>query len=69
MHFNKGNYGNITVKSSVEIMDCDLRGKGQFILLGRSTLKTNMGERSRITSMFKGSIFEVDADSELTIIK
>jgi parallel beta-helix repeat protein len=69
MHFNKGNYGNITEKSSVEIMDCDLRGKGQFILRGRSTLKTNLGERSRITSMFKGSIFEVDADSELTIIK
>jgi cold shock CspA family protein len=69
MHFNKGNYGNITEKSSVEIMDCDLRGKGQFILLGRSTLKTNLGKRSRIISMIKGSIFEVDSDSELTIIK
>jgi len=69
MHFNKGNYGNLTEKSSVEIMDCDLRGKGQFILRGRSTLKTNLEERSRITSMFKGSIFEIDSDSELTIIQ
>ena len=69
MHFNKGNYGNITEKSSVEIIDCNLRGKGQFILRGRSTLKTNLEERSRITSMIRGSIFEVDSDSELTIIK
>lgn len=69
IHFNKGNYGNITEKSSVEIMDCDLRGKGQFILRGRSSLKTNMTDRSRITSMFKGSVFDVDSDSELTIIQ
>jgi len=66
IHFNKENYGNLIGKSSVEIMDCDLQGKGQFILSGRSTLKTDLKDRS---GFFKKSFFKPDSDSNLKLIK
>lgn len=66
IHFNKKNYGNLIGKSSVEIMDCDLQGKGQFILSGRSTLKTNLRDHS---GFFKKSFFKLDSDSDLKLIK
>lgn len=68
IHFNKGNYAKIE-KSYVEIMDCDLRGKKQFILRSKSMLKTNLAEGSPIILMFKDSMFDVDYDSELTTTK
>jgi len=57
IHFNKKGYGNIT-KSAVKIMDCNVRGKGAFSLCDRSTLKSNIEERSRLKSFFMGPIFK-----------
>ena len=60
IHLNKKGYGNIT-KSVVKIMDCDIRGKGPFSLCDRSTLKTNLEERSRLKSFFLGPIFKKES--------
>lgn len=63
IHFNKKGYGNIT-KSVVEIMDCDIRGKSPFKLCERSSLKTNLEERSHLKAIFWGPIFKKESQSQ-----